>query len=182
MPSTVEDPAAKHFLQQSVPTIWEDEVTDRPSAYDFIQWIKSDCIGGKNPGTSAQWEKILQQGMKKGETVRQWYHRVLSLATALKRNCANIEDHRISGYMVKGLPAALQNDAWAYTTAEQPPRNMMKIILNFLDNLGYEDKPLEESVHHPVVAAAAVPAEGGGGPWASSKRWSSTRRGSDSRS
>eukprot|EP00884_Botryococcus_braunii_P002655 jgi/Botrbrau1/12390/Bobra.0084s0013.1 len=68
----------------------------------------------------------------------------------------------------KGLPAALQKDAWAYTAAEQPPPNMMKIILNFLDNLGYEDKPLEESVHHPVVAAAAVPAQGGvPGPQAS---------------
>jgi hypothetical protein len=161
MPGSVEDSAVKHFLQQSVPKIWEDEVTDRPSAYDFIQWIRSECTGGKNTGTSAKWEKTLQQGMKKGETVRQWCHRVISLSNALKRNCANIEDHRISDYMVKGLPAALQNDAWAYTTAEQPPRNMMKIIMNALDNLGYEDKPLDESVRYPVVAAAAVPAQGG---------------------
>lgn len=112
MPGSVEDSAVKHFLKQSVPKIWEDEVTDHASAFDFIQWISSECTGGKNTGTSARWVKTLQQGMQKGETVEQWCYRVISLSNALKRNCANIEDHKISDYMVKGLPAALQNPAW----------------------------------------------------------------------
>eukprot|EP00884_Botryococcus_braunii_P021960 jgi/Botrbrau1/8448/Bobra.0237s0065.1 len=57
VPGSVEDSAVKHFLQQSLPKFWEDEVTDRPSAYDFIQWISSECTKGNNTGASANGRK-----------------------------------------------------------------------------------------------------------------------------
>eukprot|EP00884_Botryococcus_braunii_P019066 jgi/Botrbrau1/5843/Bobra.0366s0024.1 len=70
MPKTAENAAVKHFILQSVPPpMWQDEVKQRGSAFDFIQWMADRCTGGKDREINEKWIKGLKQGMVKGETV-----------------------------------------------------------------------------------------------------------------
>eukprot|EP00884_Botryococcus_braunii_P012031 jgi/Botrbrau1/20829/Bobra.0156s0054.1 len=168
MPKTAENAAVKHFILQSVPSMWHDEVKQRGSAFDFIQWMADRCTGGKDREINEKWIKGLKQGMVKGETVQEWCHRVISIAASLEANNHQLSDRQICRYMYKGLPAVLQNDAWAITSAKSDPYNMLETILTAIENLEYQDIPLAESVQVTASAAtvmaaavAAVPAQGG---------------------
>eukprot|EP00884_Botryococcus_braunii_P001311 jgi/Botrbrau1/11180/Bobra.0214s0006.1 len=63
MPKTAENAAVKHFILQSVPSMWHDEVKQRGSAFDFIQWMADRCTGGKDREINEKWIKGLKQGM-----------------------------------------------------------------------------------------------------------------------
>eukprot|EP00884_Botryococcus_braunii_P011610 jgi/Botrbrau1/2044/Bobra.0047s0021.1 len=115
MPRTAKNAAVKHFILQSIPPMWQDEVKQRGSAFDFIQWVADYCIGGKKREINGKWIKGLKQGMVEGETVQEWCHRVISVATSLKDNKHELEDRQICRYMIKVLLAVLKNDAWAIT-------------------------------------------------------------------
>jgi len=85
LPGSDEDAAVKQFLLESVPEIWINDVANLPSAFHFMEKMREEFQSGKNDLISNRWLREMGEGIRPGETLRGFCHRILNLSTCLKK-------------------------------------------------------------------------------------------------
>ena len=158
-PDTPEDSAIRMMLFESIPDIWMGEVANKDSAYEAVHWLLAKFVGGKNEQSTNRWLRELNGGIRPGESLTHFYHRLLNLRGCLRDNGHIILDGTVSAAIINGLPHGATEPGMFPAAAVTPLEDLLSLILAVAERQGYKDPELGQPLQGSqfVGATAALP-------------------------